>query len=68
MYPAIAALAQLFPFTHFIDLFIEQSLRGAPPARSLGDLAAMGAFVLIMAAIVPRLKKVALNPRYYGKD
>lgn len=68
MYPAMAALSKLFPFTYFIDLFIEQSLRGAPPARSLGDLAAMGAFVLIMAALVPRLKKVALNPQYYGKD
>ena len=68
MYPAIAALAKLFPFTYFIDLFIEQSLRGAPPARSLGDLAAMGAFVLVMAALVPRLKKVAVDPKYYGKD
>ncbi|WP_298061907.1 ABC transporter permease [uncultured Rikenella sp.] len=68
MYPAIAALSKLFPFTYFIDLFIEQSLRGAPPARSLGDLAAMGVFVLAMAALVPRLKKVAMNPQYYGKD
>ncbi len=68
MYPPIAALAKLFPFTYYIDLFIEQSLRGAPPARSLGDLAAMGAFVLVMALLVPRLRKVALNPRYYGKE
>lgn len=68
MYPAIAALAKLFPFTYFIDLFIEQSLRGAPPARALGDLAAMGTYVLVMAALVPRLKKVALDPKYYGKD
>lgn len=68
MYPAIVALSKLFPFTYFIDLFIEQSLRGAPPARSLGDLAAMGAFVLAMAVLVPRLKKVALDPQYYGKD
>ena len=68
MYPPIVALSKLFPFTYFIDLFIEQSLRGAPLARSLGDLAAMGAFVLVMALLVPRLKKVALNPRYYGKD
>ncbi len=68
MYPAIVALSKLFPYTFFIDLFIEQSLRGAPPARSLGDLAAMGAFVVAMALLMPRLKHIALNPKYYGKD
>lgn len=68
MYPAIAALAKLFPLTYFIDIFIEQSLRGAPLARSLGDVAALGAFTLAMAILMPRLKKVALEPKYYGKD
>lgn len=68
MYPAIAALAKLFPLTYFIDIFIEQSLRGAPLARSLGDIAALGAFTLAMAILMPRLKKVALQPKYYGKD
>lgn len=68
MYPAIAALAKLFPLTYFIDVFIEQSLRGAPLARSLGDIAALGAFTLAMAILMPRLKKVALEPKYYGKD
>lgn len=68
MYPAMAALAKLFPLTYFIDIFIEQSLRGAPLARSLGDIAALGAFTLAMAILMPRLKKVALQPKYYGKD
>lgn len=68
MYPAIVVIAKLFPYTFFIDLFIEQSLRGAPPARALGDLAAMGAFVAVMALMMPRLKRIALNPKYYGKD
>ena len=67
-FPAIAALAKLVPLTYFIDIFIEQSLRGAPLARSLGDIAALGAFTLAMAILMPRLKKVALEPKYYGKD
>lgn len=67
MYPAMAALAKLFPLTYFIDIFIEQSLRGAPLARSLGDIAALCAFTLAMAILIPRLKKVALEPKYYGK-
>lgn len=68
MYPVMAALGKLLPFTYFIDIFIEQSMRGAPPARSLGDLAAMGCFILATALFMPRLKKIALNPQYYGKD
>lgn len=68
MYTAIVALSKLFPFTYFIDLFIEQSLRGAPPARSLCDLAAMGVFVLAAALLVPRLGRVAADSKYYGRD
>ncbi len=67
MYPGIVALAKLFPFTYFIDLFIEQSLRGAPPARALGDLAALGVFVLAMGLFIPRLRRVATDEKYYGR-
>ncbi len=67
MYPGIVALAKLFPFTYFIDLFIEQSLRGAPPARALGDLAALGVFVLAMGLFMPRLRRVATDEKYYGR-
>lgn len=68
MFPAIAAISKLFPFTYYIDIFIEQSMRGAPPARSLGDLAVMGCFILATLLFMPRLKKIALDPTYYGKD
>lgn len=67
MYPGIVALAKLFPFTYFIDLFIEQSLRGAPPARALGDLAALGGVVLAMGLFMPRLRRVATDEKYYGR-
>lgn len=67
MYPGIVALAKLFPFTYFIDLFIEQSLRGAPPARALGDLAALGVFVLAIGLFIPRLRRVATDEKYYGR-
>lgn len=68
MFPFMAAIGKIFPFTYFIDIFIEQSMRGAPPARSLGDLAAMGCFILASALFMPRLKKLASEPRFHGKN
>lgn len=68
MYPWVASLGKIFPFTYYMDVFIEQSMRGAPPARSLGDLAAMGVFILISALFIPRLKKIALDSKYYFKS
>lgn len=68
MYPWVASLANIFPFTFYMDIFLEQSMRGAPPARALGDLAIMGLFVLASVAVMPRLKKIALDSKYYHKD
>lgn len=67
MYKPIFALTHLFPFTYYVDLFVEQSMRGAAPPRSLGDLAAMGVFILLGAAFLPMLKRKACNPKYFGK-
>lgn len=68
MYAPIRWIAQVFPLTHYVDLFIEQSMRGAPAARSLGDLAIMGAITLAALLLLPRLKKIALTPKYYGRE
>lgn len=68
MYKIIAAISTLFPYTYYTDLFIEQSIRGAAPARSLGDLAAMGVFILLSMAFLPMLKRKAMGgSKYYGK-
>ena len=67
MYKPIAFFSHFFPFTYYIDLFVEQSMRGAPPARSLADIGAMGIFILIGFAILPVLKRKALDSKFYGK-
>lgn len=68
MYSWVAALANIFPFTFYIDIFLEQSMRGAPAARSLGDLAVMGIFILASVALMPRLRKIALDASYYHRS
>lgn len=68
MYKIIAAASYIFPYTFYTDLFIEQGIRNAAPARSLGDLAVMGLFILVSMLFLPMLKRKALGgSKYYGK-
>jgi len=67
MYKPLAFLSHFFPFTYYMNLFVEQSMRGAPPARSMGDIGAMGIFILVGILMLPLIRKKALNPKYYGK-
>lgn len=67
MYEPIRWMAHLFPFTYYMDLFIDQSMRGAPAARSLGDLAALGGFVIFGLLFVGMLGRKARSSKYFGK-
>ncbi|MEG0656020.1 MAG: ABC transporter permease [Mucinivorans sp.] len=67
MYDIMAWAANLFPMTFFMDLFIEQGIKGAPLARSLGDIAAMGGFTLLVIPFLKMLHRKALGDKYYGK-
>ncbi|MEG1607238.1 MAG: ABC transporter permease [Mucinivorans sp.] len=68
MYKAIATLSTLFPYTYYIDIFVQQTLKGAPMGRSLGDLGVMGLFILLSIAFLPMLKRKALGgAKYHGK-
>lgn len=66
MYPLISAAANIFPMTFYLDMFIEMGIKGAPLARSLGDLAALGGFILLGMCFVGVLRRKALDSKYYG--
>lgn len=72
-FPAIAMgefprlLTHLFPFTPYVDLFIDQAMRGAPVVVSLPYLLILMVFILLPILLLPRLKKIATNSKYSGK-
>lgn len=68
MHEAIQWLGHLFPFTYFVRATVNQVVRGAPIAYSLGDIAAMLCFLLPAIALLPRLKRIALNQQYWSKS
>lgn len=68
MPPHAAAWGALLPLTHYLRLLVEQVMRGAPPAASLPELAALAAFALLTPLLAgPRLARVLADPAYWGR-
>ena len=67
MYPALEKLSQFVPFTHYLELFIDSSMRGAPALYSYEQVFFMSLFILVALITVPLLKKRCLNPKCFGQ-
>ena len=72
-FPTMAMLAwiqpftMLFPYTYFMELYIDQAVRGAEWWYSMTEIAAMLLFCLLPLLLFGRLKKVLVNRRYWRK-
>lgn len=72
-YPLVAmdawvqAATNVFPFTFYTRVFIDQVMRGAPPVYSLNNLGILAAFALLPLLCLPRLKHIATNEKYWGR-
>ncbi len=67
MYRGIAFFGNFFPFSHYLRIFLDQTLRDAPVAVSFEPLLYLNLFLLLPFAVLPKLKKMCLQPRYWGK-
>ncbi len=67
MTPFMRGVSKLFPFTYYTDLFADQALRGAPVIYSLHDLGAMALFFTLPLLSLPRLRRIATEPKFWGK-
>lgn len=67
MHKAIQWFGNLFPFTYFTDIMVDQALRGAPVAYTLKQISYMMIFLLLPLTVIRRLKTITLDKRYWGK-
>ena len=67
MHKAMQWLGLLFPFTYFIEIMIDQALRGAPIGNSLSQLSYMMIFLLLPLTTARRLKRIIHDKKYWGK-
>lgn len=63
----VQPFTMLFPYTYFMELYIDQAVRGVEWWRSMTELAAMLLFCLLPLLLFGRLKKVLVNRRFWGK-
>lgn len=68
MPPVAQAWGALIPLTHYLQLLVDQAVRGATPAASAVPLAALAAFAMALPALsLLRLGRVARDPRFWGQ-
>ncbi len=59
--------AYLFPFTHYLRLFVDQGIKGMPLYYSASSLVALILFIAIPSLAIFRLKKAMINEEMWGK-
>lgn len=57
----------LFPFTYWVEIFISQAIRGEEVVNAFIFLSPMLAFILVSVAMFPRMKRILLDKKYWGR-
>lgn len=66
--PALGrAWSRLLPLTHYLHLFQQQTLRGAPRSQAAAALLCLGLFMALGILVIPRLKRHMVDSRAWGR-
>ena len=63
----VQPLTMLFPYTYFMELYIDQAVRGVEWWYSMQEVVAMLLFCLLPLLLFGRLKKVLVNRKYWRR-
>ncbi|WP_295939664.1 ABC transporter permease [uncultured Alistipes sp.] len=67
MWPFMQYVSKIFPFTYYTDIFVDQMLRGAPAHYSLPYMGYMSLFIVVPLLCLPRLRKICMDKKYWGR-
>ena len=67
MYAPIRLVGNLFPFTFYMRSYVDLAVRGVPVGYVLEDVAAMLLFWLLPLPLLPKLKRICEDERYWYK-
>lgn len=65
MLPMVQPFTMLFPYTYFMQLYIDQAVRGSDWWLSMSDLAAMLLFCLLPLLLFGRFKNILVNRKFW---
>lgn len=63
----VRIIGYVFPLTYYVDIFIDQAMRGAPPVYTINYLGYMSVFILLPVVLLPRLKRICTDEKYWGR-
>lgn len=60
-------LANMFPFRHYLEIFVDQAYRAVPLQISFYKICILMVFLLLPFFLLKRAKQVVSNKKYWGK-
>ena len=63
----LRVVGYFFPLTYYVDIFIDQAMRGAPIDFTVHYAATMALFLLLPILLMPRLKHICTDSKYWGR-
>jgi len=67
MFSVIQPFTMLFPYTYFMELYIDQAVRGVAWWHSTEEIAAMLLFSLLPLLLFGRLKQIMVRRKFWGR-
>ena len=67
MYGGIRIFSYIFPFTFYMQIYVDIAMRGADWSYALPDMGWMMLFQLLPVVMLPRLKKLCMEEKYWGR-
>lgn len=67
MYAPIRIVGNLFPFTFYMNSYVDLVVRGVPVGYTLVNMAMMMLFGLLPLVALPRLKRMCRDEKFWGK-
>lgn len=67
MFSAVQPFTMLFPYTFFMELYIDQAVRGVAWWHSMQEVAAMLLFCLLPLLLLGRMKRILVNRKFWGR-
>jgi ABC-2 type transport system permease protein len=61
-------IAQIFPFTHYLNIYINIEMKNLPLIYTLSSFGALLIFVLLPLAFSTRLNALLTKEKYWGKS
>ena len=65
---ALQYFAELFPYTHYLKIYINEAMKGLDLRYSLYEFMALSIFIILPFFLIPRLRQFLTNAKYWGKS